>query len=306
MQRATVGALMAVTIACGGCRGMRDSYTRGPDLWLKVNVGKPGKPSARTVDTLREVDLEKDYYRDPAGTRTALAAQFASQPRRDWCYALADLSFAEGQKAEAAGNTECTEHFYRAIQYSYAYLTAPEIPEPLSPLDPRTRLACDLYNGSLARLICQAKKVGRFDPQRRLVAPIGRGTLDCPVAHRGFPYQPEEFDDLVPAEQAKATELGRDVRTYGLGVPMVGLRKRPEPCEPKDKYLINCHPFAVTALLRPETRSLFAEEVINRHAESELHAVADALHHRMAEAGSRRLPKSAQFERVSYRGPTVE
>jgi hypothetical protein len=313
VARKTIAPVVLVLSTVLGCSCFREhQYTRGPETWLSVNVAGPHRLSPRSRDTLREVDLDRQYDRDPAGARLALEQQFSGQPRRDWAYALAEMSLCAGHQAECGRRLDCAEHYYRSIQYAYAYLFAPEIVEPLNPFDPRTRLACDLYNESLARLIDWTQRMGAFDPQRRFVAPLEHGSFNWPVVQRGFPWSRDEIDSLEPALQAQKGELGRDVRGYGLGVPMVGVRIKPDVCAPCDRYLTKKHPFAVTVLLRPDVTKLFASASVRQApAACELSQVADQLQKRVAEHEASmeqdsREPGPFRLLGAAFEGPTIE
>jgi pimeloyl-ACP methyl ester carboxylesterase len=268
--------------ALAGCAQL-STVERGPQSWLDVNLAGSRGPSPRTLDALHEVDLESTYSEDPARTRIALAEQFSKTPRREWAFALSEMALLEGRRAQCKKSVACTEHYYRSLQYAYAYLFDPRIAEPINPLDPRTRLACDLYNAALSRLIQIARDRGDFNPQGKFVVQTSSGLVALPVRQRGFPWRPDEIDSLVPAERAQAKEVGRDVRTYGVGVPMLGLRKKPEACEKRDEFLVGCHPFAVTVLLHPETNSLFQA---NAEASADLAQAANLLRRNYEETPS--------------------
>ena len=251
--RVLVFVLLAGTVGCANLAPIE----HGPQAWLDVNLTTKRGPSQRTLDTLHEVDLASKYVEDPARTRIALAEQFSANPRRDWAFALAEMALVEGRKAQCKKSAACTEHYYRSLQYAYAYLFDPRITEPINPLDPRTRLACDVYNAALSRLIQMARERGAFNPQGQFVVQSSSGVISLPVQQRGFPWKAEEIDSLIPTDRAEAGDLGRDVRAYGVGVPMVGLRKKQSHFEKKDEFLGDLTPFAVTVLLHPETNSLF-------------------------------------------------
>ena len=56
------------------------------------------------------------------------------------------MSLLEGLRAEARRQPECADSYYRCVQYAYAYLFAPEICEPINPLDGRDFPDHPLYN----------------------------------------------------------------------------------------------------------------------------------------------------------------
>src|SRR5437764_1285838 len=63
--------------------------------------------------------------------------------------------------------------------------------------DPHFRLACDLYNSSLAKCLRAALKSGPIDPNQPVVFRTGRGSsLTLTIERQGFPWRPDEFGEL--------------------------------------------------------------------------------------------------------------
>jgi pimeloyl-ACP methyl ester carboxylesterase len=281
---------IVLLLAAAGC-AHRSVVERGPQTWIDVNLATSRGPSQRTLDALHEVDLASKYAEDPARTRIALSEQFSANPRREWAFALAEMALVEGKRAQSKMSVACTEHYYRGLQYAYAYLFDPRITEPINPLDPRTRLACDIYNSALASLIQMSRERGDFNPKGQFVIQSSSGIVSLPVQQRGFPWRWDEIDSLIPTENAQAGEVGRDVRTYGVGVPMLGLRKKPKPSDKRDEFLIDTHPFAVTVLLHPETNTLFRA---NAHETGDLAQAAYLLRQSFEETPSMKGRRAAR------------
>ena len=270
--RRGTAALFLLLLA--GCGTFRRCELTGSTRWWAVNTARPLQVSLRTGDTLRAADLGKLAAKEPERARRELAAAFKQEPHRDWAYALAEMSLADAERrerknvarvlgvaderADAQRRVEVAQRYFDALRYAYAYLFAEEIIEPLNPLDPRSRLAADLYNQSLAQLVAIAQKQRRFDPRGRLDLPLESGVLSFQVVQRGFPYRADEIDELVPAPAAKAREVATDYRQYGIGLPLLALSHRERRQDSPDRFTVPCHPFAVTAVLRPDLADLFA------------------------------------------------
>jgi pimeloyl-ACP methyl ester carboxylesterase len=120
----------------------------------------------------------------------------------------------------------------------------------LSVFDPHFRLACDLYNLSLAKCLRAALKSGRLDPDQPVVFRTSRGSsLTLTIERHGFPWRPEEFGELLFCADYQVSGLENQYHTYGLGVPlMCGRAPIPSGMShaafPRDLY------FPVTAFLR--------------------------------------------------------
>src|SRR5205814_1422431 len=146
-----------------------------------------------------------------------LQAVAEKAPQPDVLFALAEMAHLLGRQYErsAWGDSPC--YYYLSAGYAYHYLfdrggpvvlarKATDRPgagaEPFdpgaSPFDPRFRLACDLYNASLAKCIRAAQGVGRLDPRHELRLPTcdGQGFTLSVRLHDDFLWRPEEFGPL--------------------------------------------------------------------------------------------------------------
>src|ERR1019366_753994 len=111
----------------------------------------------------------------------------------------------QGQQSEKWAGVEAIGHYYLSAGYAYFYLfaCAGQSPDgaaskcaatlaPADPFDPRFRLACDLYNASLAKCIAAAQRAGRLDPRRELRLPTrDGGAFTLSVVQTGFLWKPE-------------------------------------------------------------------------------------------------------------------
>src|SRR5262249_593576 len=97
--------------------------------------------------------------------------------------------------------------------------------------DPRFRIACDLYNAGLRKLIQAAQKNGQLDPRQELRLPCSDGlSITLSLNHYGFQWKPEEFGPLLLCQDYDVVALENLYRGYGLGVPLIGVRaKIPSP-----------------------------------------------------------------------------
>src|SRR5262249_9171256 len=144
--------------------------------------------SPRTRQTLRRWDLDALYESSPAGAVEKLHRFAVANQAPELLFALAEVCYLRGREAEKAGDPDAVGHYYLSAGYAYHYLFGERRPIPaaeensvhqaehsdsppgLAPaevFDPRFRVACDLYNAGLAKLIAAAQRVGRLDPGKR-------------------------------------------------------------------------------------------------------------------------------------------
>ena len=217
------GALVLAALGCGS--GVSVRRAAGPglfDAW-RASASEAGELSPRTRQTLRRWDLERLYLHQPLEAYSRLRAQAVQDPQPDLLFALAEISYLLGREAEKAECGRACPFYYLSAGYAYHYLFADSGPGG-NPFDPRFRLACDLYNTSLAKCIRAAQRVGRLDARRELHLG-GDGDFTLSVSHHGFPWPPSEFGPLLFSGDFQVVGLANQYRTYGLGVALIGTRR---------------------------------------------------------------------------------
>jgi pimeloyl-ACP methyl ester carboxylesterase len=119
------------------------------------------------------------------------------------------------------------------------------------------REAVCLYNDSLSRCLQAASAFGRIDARSRLeIVRDGHRTV-VPIVQRGFVWSPWEFSMLVdPANIEPMPEIKTRHARPGLGAVEVVQRVDLNRTTP---FLARLHPFAATAVLRPDLGAWFGE-----------------------------------------------
>jgi pimeloyl-ACP methyl ester carboxylesterase len=262
--RVSRGLLLAGALVLAGCtQGITVREVSRPPLsesWRSSAI-TCGEPSPRTWQTLYELDLADQYKRQPIVALQSLHALAAQAPSSELLFALAELSYLNGVKAEKTDRTQAVALYYLCAGYAYHYLFSGDCQMPRDGevhrpperiFDPRFRLACDLYNTGLAKCIDHAQKVGRLDPRQKLLLPSGDGRgFELEVAHLGFPWRPEEFGPLRFCSNYQVVGLQNQHRNYGLGVPLIGQRVAAVRA-PGDAFYPPEVSFPVTAFFRFE------------------------------------------------------
>src|SRR5437763_14548475 len=121
------------------------------------SLGGGDRPSERTLETLKRYDLERRYRKDVNHTLLSLEKIARSRPDAELVYALAELSWLEGAKQDRWRKAHSIDRFLDAVGYAHDYLFDPDLADGRGPSDPRFRLACEIYNSGLERLIRAAQ-----------------------------------------------------------------------------------------------------------------------------------------------------
>lgn len=231
-----------------GCNGIGVRRAGAPGLFDSYRQSAAGDTiSARTLQTLRNWNLDQTYLNDVPGAIRQLHALAEKDPQSDTLFALAEISYLHGRRTEKCNCADALPYYYLSAGYAYHCLFGPH---PTSPFDPRFRLACDLYNAGLAKCIRAAQRVDLLNSCRELTVPArDGGNFTLSISHHGFTWKPEEFGPLLLCEDYRPEGLDNQVRTYGLGVPLIATRKAPDPDPEKGLYPLGVS-FPVTAFFR--------------------------------------------------------
>jgi pimeloyl-ACP methyl ester carboxylesterase len=217
---------------------------------LKLTARGGPRPSARTAQLLRQYDLAFGIGGDPRKALATLTKQHEEQPHHDTSYALAELSFIAGKKRELEDRRSALGYYWNCVVHSYAYLFDPQFDFQRNPYDPQFRGACDLYNGALENCLRIAQKEGFFKPGRTVTFTMAGRSLDVSIVPQEFQWSPQDFDHFEFASDYEVTGLTNQYRTYGLGVPLIAVRKGASAPKQIEKYYAEGLSFPVTAFLR--------------------------------------------------------
>jgi pimeloyl-ACP methyl ester carboxylesterase len=249
-----------LAVALAGCSEISVRRAGAPDVladW-RASAATGCGLSPRTLQTLRCLDLDPVYQRCPADAFARLQAVAVQDPQRDYLFALAEMSYQLGCRAEKEHDADACASYYLCAGYAYHYLFDRPPPGPgtacaaENPFDPRFRLACDLYNAGLAKCLRAAQCAGRLDPRQHLhVSAPGCQGCALAVEHHGFAWPPQEFGPLQFCADYEVVGLDNHYRNYGLGVPLIGTRVGPTEA-PGHAFYPDHVTFPVTAFFRFE------------------------------------------------------
>ena len=247
--------LVATSSAFGDITVAPSRGDRTHAAWSRSIAGLD-RPSQRTLETLRRLDLEPRFKLSAENTLAALERQARKNPESDVVYALAELSWIEGNRLERRRSQhQAFDRFVDAVAYSYDYLFAPILAPGRSPSDPRFRLACDLYNAGLDRIL----RVILVKGGERLEAGVIRLNLQRKehafrVLLRDSPWRTEDVAELMLCSDFEVSGLDNRSEQYGLGVPVIAVRRTSTPGQGIDHFYPAEMAFPLTAFLRPTSK----------------------------------------------------
>jgi pimeloyl-ACP methyl ester carboxylesterase len=217
--------------AVAGCSVARIERGAGPTLGAAIRSSAPtdSSLSIRTLHELYRLDLYRLYPDHLDDLAARLHAEAVNEARPELLFALAEVNLLRGRNLEKANDPRASICYFRSAGYAWHFLFGDSAAagRPIAAFDPRFRLACDLYNTSLARCLVLALTWQQLDARGEWHLP-GRDSQDAPVrldvAHVGFLWKPEEFGPMALCSAYRPVGMGTMQRTYGLGVPLVAQR----------------------------------------------------------------------------------
>ncbi len=221
--------------------------------WQK-SVAALDRPSPRTIETLKRYDLEKRFHRDPSSAITILERTVRQDLDGELVFALAELSWIEGKRLDRRKRDAAIDCFLDCVAYSFDYLFEPELESSRNPSDPRYRVAFDLYNAGLDRLIRAAQSQGKIEPGGTIKLKIHGKEMNLRVNLQDSPWKAEDVDELLMASDYEVSGLETAAHQYGLGVPLIAVRNAEKNQTTAASFLPPVTAFALTAFLRPDSR----------------------------------------------------
>jgi len=228
------------------------------------------KPTERTVQLLRRLDLEDSLDGDYGELIAQLAEIDKREPNREHVYAMAELAYVAANRADQS--KECgkaLELYGSAVMHSYHYLFDEKYAVASNPYDPEFRRACDLYNAALESTLRIVQTQESLRPGRSLN--IKTATHDCQleIKLKGNSWHEDDFDHFEFVSDYEVHGLTNHYHKYGLGVPLIAVRSKHASMEPQEEFYPEELSFPVTAFLR-----VMPEPTLDsspRHAVLELH-----------------------------------
>lgn len=191
---------------------------------------------------------ENEFDEDPAMFIRKLHNIACRDDRRDILLCLSELCFLVAKRAEFENEKpvfDNRERFYYPIEpdvigplhepinprdyflgsavYAYLFLLGPGSEPPPGSFDRRFRLACDLYNRSLANFSTFVN--GRIELEEN-VLPLPAGSIRLAIKTIHMPWDTKELSTVLPADFFSVHGLSVRNRISGLGAPVLAVRKK--------------------------------------------------------------------------------
>ncbi len=247
-------ALAALFICLAGCASkewvtVREAPTNplsGPLRLLSVTGPRATK---RSEQFLRQSDLEGVDELPPREMLARLQQHVAAEPTAEGMYAIGELTYIAGVKAGDLGDEALAlDMFGASVAHAYMYLLDERFAHSRNEYDPQYRRACDLYNGALEGALRIVAADGGIRPGQILTVNTGEQKFDIRVDVRGR-WKVDEIDRFEFASDYEVNGLANHFHTYGLGVPLIAVRKTAATDTPVEQFYPSGLTFPITAFL---------------------------------------------------------
>lgn len=278
-----VPVLALALLACGAPITVERVDPRTVHRGLTASVLSVGTPSAASQNVLSRWYLTEGFARDPEVTLARMHTAVAEgRAGADEIFALAELSF------EHAERTGKPEYYLAAAVYAYAFLFPQGADQPPHPVDPRLRLAVDLYNRGLTSGFRSADSADVA--LRDGTYPLPFGTLTVALDPKWLRWGDRRLVSFVPVAELEVRGLRDRHRRPGIGAPLAA---GTAPLAPDAKF----RDFVGRATKVPVTAFLRIEDPRRRLGAGQLTAdleVYDGYTASAVEIGGERVPLEAE------------
>ncbi len=273
---AVVAAALFAACATSPPLSVRPADPRQVRQRQQDNALSSGGPSQPTRIVLRRLDLLAVFAREPEAAIQELheLAATGDPASSDLLFALAELSFllarrqlqlsrdpsrrqsSPGLRRRRDTRTPVGRDSLRASSrayalaaavYAWAFLFDGKERDEISPLDPRARLAADLYNAALAAAL--TGEGGAVELRSGGFAlPFGTLTVDFDPA--SLVWGARRLTELLPATRFEVRGLRNRYRQPGIGAPLVARTELVDPARRPARLSLDELWVGATALLR--------------------------------------------------------
>jgi pimeloyl-ACP methyl ester carboxylesterase len=223
-----------------------------------VSRGGP-KPTERTTQLLRRYDLESELHGDRASLLARLEDIQRREPDREHEYAMAEVAYITATQSEKLHRRRALQFYGTALIHAYRYLFdyKDDVPSQrqslaINPYDPQFRGASDLYNQSLEGMIRLVRQEGELRPGISRTVTTANNTCSFEVCMHSTGWHSEDIDRLEFVSDYQIQGLQNHYHTYGLGVPLIAVRRGHPGHEAAEHFYPENICFPVTAFLRVE------------------------------------------------------
>jgi len=210
--------LIGTALMLSGCStpiGVVRGTTQEIHYGLTANVLSAGELSSWSSQVLQRNNLFERFKAEPEATlnelRKILAQPSSEERLQDRLFALSELSFLHAEK------TGRSDHFLAATIYAYAFLFPEQGNQP-EPLDPRVRVAADLYNLGLTKGLASPDGQEVTIKAAKLALPFGELTLT--TQPEDFLWGGYRFKRFIAVGEFEVRGFANRYRQAGIGAPL--------------------------------------------------------------------------------------
>jgi pimeloyl-ACP methyl ester carboxylesterase len=216
-----LGLLAGCSIPIGVARvSTAESYRQST-----ANPLNEGVPSTATRVVLQRYDLTRAATDDPVKAIRSLHETTKVDERRDILFALAELSYLQGERLQGSNSLDDIAHapdyYLLSAVYAYLYLLGDGKEPPPSAWDVRFRESCDLYNHALAKGFPAGEDGSLTIGDRVRKFPVGELTIIPNV--ETLNWKVDQFSRFLPADNYEVFGFTVRNRTPGLGLPLIAV-----------------------------------------------------------------------------------
>lgn len=222
---------------------------------LQILSSKGPQPTDRTLQLLRRYDLAEQLKADRTGLLARIEEIERQEPSREHHYAIAELAYLDAKRLEKEKPDAALEMYGTALLHAYDYLFAHTTTLQENPFDPQFRGACDLYNQSLEGALRIVRGKGELHPGDKRTIKTASHLCELDVQLISSGWHGDDFDRFEFVSDYQVNGLRNHYHTYGLGVPLIAIRRQHEGESAAEKFYPPSLAFPLTAFLRVD-RSL--------------------------------------------------
>ncbi len=246
---------LCLCLLAGGCSSQRYLIHRDTPfnpLAAQLQLSSRAGPTIgyRTQSVLRRYALNDVFESDPASCLEMMQTLVESEIDGELVYGISEVSYILGKRAEKKKDVALALDMYGvSVSNAYMYLFSGEFDAVRNPYDPQFRGACDLYNESLESTLRLVNAKGQLKPGKSYEVTTGKRTYEVQTLLRGN-WSEDDFEHFEFVSDYELEGLPASGLTYGLGVPLVAVRRKGDDHDPREAYYPDGLSFPVTALLR--------------------------------------------------------
>ena len=206
-----LSAVLLVACACATPVGVTRVDTQAMYRSLTTNVLSADRPSQYSEQLLTRLGLVERFDEDPEVVLAALRGP-GEGLSREYLFVLSELSFYHAVQSKKP------EYFLASAVYAWAFLLGKSDEARIVPIDPRVRLATNLYNLGLA----QGFQVGEevtvvLEPGSR---PLPFGQIEISMDEKMLLWSSYRMTRFVSLGEFKVRGFLNRYRQAGIGAPL--------------------------------------------------------------------------------------